>query len=164
MSTTDDHDFEGCPPGRAVKDRRAAMALLAQATASEIAEGLAAVGDDVAFDEMRPAEIGLVMLRGRVGGDGAPFNIGEAAVTRAAVQLPSGEKGFAYVLGRDAEKARLAALCDALWQAPAYRAKVERHVLAPLRAAQDERRALARAQTAATRVDFFTLVRGENER
>ncbi len=62
------------------------------------------------------AEDGLVMVRGRIGGDGAPFNLGEATVTRAAVRLASGEVGFGYVLGRDREKARLIALCDALLQ------------------------------------------------
>lgn len=143
-------------------DRRAAMAVLAQARADEIAGGLARIGGTVDFTELRPAETGLVMLRGRIGGDGAPFNAGEATVTRAAVQIASGEKGFAYVLGRDTRKARLAALCDALWQTTTHRRSVEQHVLAPLRAAQQEQRALKRAQTAATRVDFFTLVRGED--
>jgi len=143
-------------------ERRRAMAVLAQARADEIAAGLAQVGALSDFTELRPAETGLVMLRGRIGGDGAPFNAGEATVTRAAVQIASGEKGFSYVLGRDMRKARLAALCDALWQSETHRPAIEQHVLAPLRAAQDERRALQRAQTAATRVDFFTLVRGED--
>jgi alpha-D-ribose 1-methylphosphonate 5-triphosphate synthase subunit PhnG len=88
--------------------------------------------------------------------------MGEATVTRAAVKLASGETGFGYVLGRDREKARLAALCDALWQVAAKRQPVEDHIIAPLRQQQLERRALAREQTAATRVDFFTLVRGED--
>ena len=56
------------------------------------------------------------MLRGRAGGDGAPFNVGEATVTRAIVELPSGERGYGHILGRDAERARLAAILDALWQ------------------------------------------------
>jgi len=145
-----------------IDERRTVMAVLAQAQGDEIARGLTLVGKDIDFIELRSAETGLVMLRGRIGGDGAPFNAGEATVTRAAVQIASGEKGFAYVLGRDARKARLAALCDALWQTKTHRQSVEQHVLAPLRAAQDERRAVKRAQTAATRVDFFTLVRGED--
>ena len=144
--------------------RRAAMAVLAKAKAADIARGLAHVDSDVAFSDARPAEIGLVMLRGRIGGGGAPFNIGEATVTRAAVQLASGEIGFGYVLGRDREKARLAALCDALLQIDSKRQPVEDHIIAPLRQQQQERRELARAQTAATRVDFFTLVRGEDDR
>lgn len=164
MSVADDKVCGMAAPEPSRAQRRAAMAVLAQAEADEIAHGLSLVGDDVDFAELRPAETGLVMLRGRIGGKGAPFNVGEATVTRAAVQLASGETGFGYVLGRDREKARLAALCDALWQAGAYRQRVELNVLAPLRRIQQERRAMARAQTAATRVDFFTLVRGEDER
>jgi alpha-D-ribose 1-methylphosphonate 5-triphosphate synthase subunit PhnG len=145
-----------------VSARRAAMAVVAQAQAVEIAAGLAALGPTPAHDEVRPAETGLVMVRGRVGGDGAPFNLGEATVTRCAVQLATGEIGFGYVLGRDRDKARLAALTDALWQSAAHRAAVERNVLAPLRARQQEQLARARKETAATKVDFFTLVRGDN--
>jgi alpha-D-ribose 1-methylphosphonate 5-triphosphate synthase subunit PhnG len=78
------------------------------------------------------------------------------------VQLATGEIGFGYVLGRDRAKARLAALCDALWQSTAHRAAVERDVLSPIRARQADRQARAREETAATKVDFFTLVRGDN--
>jgi len=146
----------------AIAGRRAAMATLAEARASEIAGGLAALGDDIAHVELRPVETGLVMLQGRIGGDGAAFNLGEATVTRATVRIASGEIGFSYVLGRDRDKARLAALCDALWQNPSTREPVERHVLAPIKARQEGERAQQRARTAATRVDFFTLVRGED--
>jgi alpha-D-ribose 1-methylphosphonate 5-triphosphate synthase subunit PhnG len=142
--------------------RRAVMAVLAQATKDEIRAGLDGLGPLPSHTELRPAETGLVMLRGRIGGDGAPFNFGEATVTRAAVQMPSGEVGFSYVLGRDREKARLAALVDALWQNETTRAAVERDVAAPIRARIERERAKSRAQTAATRVDFFTLVRGED--
>lgn len=138
------------------------MAVLAQATSDEISAGLGALGPLPGHAELRPAETGLVMLRGRIGGDGAPFNVGEATVTRAAVQMPSGEVGFSYVLGRDREKARLAALVDALWQNEATRAAIESNVVAPVRARLERERAESRAQTAATRVDFFTLVRGED--
>ena len=71
--------------------RRVAMAVLAQAEADEIAATLAALGPTSAHDEVRPVETGLVMVRGRMGGDGAPFNLGEATVTRCAVQLATGE-------------------------------------------------------------------------
>src|SRR5580692_5306600 len=111
--------------------RRAAMAVIAEAETGEIAAGLVGVEPIPAHREIRPAETGLVMVRGRIGGDGAPFNLGEATVTRCAVQLASGEIGFGYVLGRDGEKARLAALADALWQSASHRDAVERHVLAP---------------------------------
>jgi alpha-D-ribose 1-methylphosphonate 5-triphosphate synthase subunit PhnG len=152
-----DANLHGAPAGR-----RAAMAVLAQATADEIAAALAALGPPPVHEEVRPAETGLVMVRGRVGGDGAPFNLGEATVTRCAVQLASGEIGFGYVFGRDRDKARLAALADALWQSAGYRAAVEQSVVEPLRTQQQERLARSRAETAATKVDFFTLVRGDN--
>lgn len=164
MSVTNSHDRDANVADTALAQRRAAMAVLARAATADIARGLTHICGDVAFTDARPAELGLVMLRGRIGGGGAPFNVGEATVTRAAVKLASGETGFGYVLGRDREKARLAALCDALWQIDAKRQPLERHVLAPLRQQQLERSALARAQTASTRVDFFTLVRGEDER
>ncbi len=150
------------PANTPVTGRRAAMATLADARASEIASGLAALGDDIAHVELRPVETGLVMLQGRIGGDGAAFNLGEATVTRAVVRILSGEVGFSYVLGRDRHKARLAALCDALWQNPSSREQLERHVLAPIRDRQEGERARQRELTAATRVDFFTLVRGED--
>jgi alpha-D-ribose 1-methylphosphonate 5-triphosphate synthase subunit PhnG len=142
--------------------RKAALAALAQARPAEIAEGLAALSERPAHAELRPVETGLVMLRGRIGGDGAPFNLGEATVTRATVRIASGEVGFAYVLGRDHDKARLAAMCDALWQSARFRDAVERQVLAPIRARIERERAACEIETAATRVDFFTLVRGED--
>jgi alpha-D-ribose 1-methylphosphonate 5-triphosphate synthase subunit PhnG len=143
-------------------ERRTLMSVLAAANADDIARAIEDAHCDADVADLRQPETGLVMLRGRIGGDGAPFNLGEATVTRAAVQLESGEKGFSYVFGRDRRKARLAALCDALWQSPVYRGQIERHVLLPLRERQTRQRERTRAQTAATRVDFFTLVRGED--
>jgi alpha-D-ribose 1-methylphosphonate 5-triphosphate synthase subunit PhnG len=138
------------------------MAALAQASAQEIADGLKAAAGPVDYVALRPVETGLVMVRGRIGGDGQPFNVGEATVTRAAVRIASGETGFAYLLGRDRDKALLAAICDAVWQNIAQRDAIERHVLVPIRARQAAERARKQAQTAATRVDFFTLARGED--
>src|SRR5262249_13930678 len=94
------------------------------------------------------------------GGDGVPFNLGEATVTRAAIQIASGEVGIAYILGRDPNKARLSAVCDALWQSKRYRDAVERRVLAPIRTRVDAERGRPRAQTAPASVVFSTWVRG----
>src|SRR5246127_1866608 len=113
--------------------RKAAMAVLAHATSSDIAGRLSAIALP-GHENLREAENGLVMVRGRVGGDGAPFNLGEATVSRAAVRLASGEIGFGYTLGRDREKARMIALCDALVQSPEFEAEVQVKVIAPLRA------------------------------
>ncbi|MDI1263596.1 MAG: phosphonate C-P lyase system protein PhnG, partial [bacterium] len=95
--------------------RKAAMAVLAGSPAAEIATRLTAVAVPD-HEELREPESGLVMVRGRVGGDGAAFNLGEATVSRAGVRLSTGEVGFGYVLGRDRQKARMIALCDAMVQ------------------------------------------------
>ena len=113
------------------------------------------------YEDLREPENGLVMVRGRIGGDGAPFNLGEATVSRAAVRLATGEVGFGYTLGRDRQKARMIALCDALVQSGEFADAVEAKVLSPLRAAIVAERDRKARETAATRVDFYTLVRGE---
>jgi alpha-D-ribose 1-methylphosphonate 5-triphosphate synthase subunit PhnG len=140
--------------------RSAAMAVLAHSETTDIAGHLAAIALP-AHEDLREPENGLVMVRGRVGGDGAPFNLGEATVSRAAVRLSTGEVGFGYTLGRDREKARLMALCDAMVQSAELAGAIETHVVAPLRAAMIEKRNRKSAEAAATRVDFYTLVRGE---
>lgn len=142
--------------------RRAAMAVLAESNAAEIAQLLELLEPLPAYEDLRTPENGLVMIRGRIGGDGARFNLGEATVSRAVVRLASGEMGFGYVLGRDRAKARLIALCDALVQTQAYAAAVESKVIVPLRARLETQRDARAKQVAATKVDFFTLVRGED--
>lgn len=140
--------------------RKAAMAVLAHADAAEISRCLEPIAVP-AYENLREPENGLVMLRGRIGGDGAPFNLGEATVSRAAVRLATGEVGFGYVLGRDRRKAQMIALCDALVQSNDFSEAVEENVLTPLRAAMISERDRKAAETAATRVDFYTMVRGE---
>lgn len=140
--------------------RQDAMAVLAHTPTQRIAACLSEV-EVPAHEALRQPENGLVMVRGRIGGDGAPFNLGEASVSRAAVRLSSGEVGFGYVLGRDGEKARLIALCDALIQSDAFKGHIEQKVVAPLRQELETARAQQAVETAATRVDFYTLVRGE---
>jgi alpha-D-ribose 1-methylphosphonate 5-triphosphate synthase subunit PhnG len=152
MTATDEHGKQA--------QRKAAMAVLAHSEASEIARHLEAIALPVC-ENLRQPENGLVMVRGRIGGDGAPFNLGEATVSRAAVRLASGEVGFGYTLGRDHDKARMIALCDALIQTSDHAEAVEAQVLAPLRARMMSERSGRAAETAATRVDFYTLVRGE---
>jgi alpha-D-ribose 1-methylphosphonate 5-triphosphate synthase subunit PhnG len=140
--------------------RKAAMTVLAHSDAAEIACYLEAIALP-AHENLREPENGLVMVRGRIGGDGAPFNLGEATVSRAAVRLSTGEVGFGYTLGRDRQKARMIALCDALIQSIEFADAVEAEVLAPLRTQMISERNRSAAETAATRVDFYTLVRGE---
>jgi alpha-D-ribose 1-methylphosphonate 5-triphosphate synthase subunit PhnG len=138
------------------------MRACAQASEAELEAAIAQLGELPAVKELRPPQTGLVMLRGRIGGDGPPFNVGEATVTRAALRLETGATGFAYMLGRSHRRARLAALVDAMGQDPDCRARLQAILVDPVtvRCAADDAR--VRAETAATKVDFFTLVRGED--
>lgn len=137
------------------------MAIAAEATLTELQSAVAALGSP-SYDELRPAEAGLVMVRGRMGGDGAAFNLGEATVSRAVVRLATGETGFSYMLGRDLDRARLAAVLDAALQA-GRQDEIEQVFAGPVAARLGAARALHAERVAATRVDFFTMVRGEDQ-
>ena len=143
-------------------ERKAAMATLAQSSGDDIVRLWNEAGLPSQAELLRGPETGLVTLRGRIGGGGAPFNVGEATVTRATVRVPSGQVGHCYALGRDKQKAKLAAIADALWQDPVRRAEIEARLIAPLRSALTTAQEKRRAETAATKVDFFTMVRGED--
>ena len=142
--------------------RQALMRVCAEATVEELASALADCRGSADAEDVRPPEAGLVMLRGRIGGDGAPFNVGEVTVTRAVVRLAGGTLGYAYLLGRSAERARLAAIVDALGQNEMCRARLETALVAPVRARREAGLTRQREEAAATRVNFFTLVRGED--
>lgn len=142
--------------------RQASMALLAHASGEDLKEFWQDWAEKPDFEVLRGPETGLVMLRGRIGGGGAPFNVGEATVTRATVRLSNGLVGHSYAMGRDQEKAKLAAVFDALWLGEATREAIENQVLNALRSRSIGADSKKRAETAATKVDFFTMVRGDN--
>ncbi len=141
--------------------RRQAMTVLAHADREAIADRLRGIKPLPAHDRLREPEQGLVMIRGRTGGDGAPFNLGEATVTRAVLRLETGEVGFGYALGRDRAKAEMIALCDAMIQSADHATAVSTWVIKPLHESLMASRDRRAAETAATRVDFYTMVRGE---
>ena len=136
------------------------MALLARSSAVQLQTALDRYWPGISFSALKPAATGLVMLRGRIGGDGAAFNAGEATVSKAVIELDDGTRGYGHCLGRNVKKAELAAIFDALWQQDETR--VEQLVLTPIREALVVARQTKSSQTAATKVDFFTLVRGED--
>lgn len=141
--------------------RKAWLSVLAKADAAAVAALWAEAGLDPDHAVLRAPEIGAVMVRGRAGAVGAAFNMGEMTVTRASVRLASGEVGHGYVQGRSKDHARTAALVDALMQTAEARS-VEAAIIAPLRSAADTRTATRAAKAAATKVDFFTIARGED--
>ena len=142
------------------KDRKAWLGLLARSPAARLAGLMPAPLPDHAV--IRAPEIGSVMVRGRIGATGAAFNLGEMTVTRCSLRLSDGTVGHAYVQGRDRDHARNAALVDALMQTAA--AQALRHAcLDPLEAEETARRNARAGKAAATKVEFFTMVRGEDK-
>lgn len=120
-----------------------------------------------AYRLLRKPESGMAMVRARAGGTGAQFNLGEMSVTRCAVVLDEiqGEPataGVSYVQGRGQRHAEQAAVLDALLQRPAWHQRVQDIVIAPLAQALTERAATQAATAAQTRVEFFTMARGED--
>jgi alpha-D-ribose 1-methylphosphonate 5-triphosphate synthase subunit PhnG len=140
-------------------ERRRWLSILAKAPSDEIVAAWDALSERPGYQSLRAPEIGMVLVRGRAGGTGDAFNLGEMTVTRAAVRLDSGETGISYVAGRDRRHAEIAAAVDAMMQSDALRPAVESAVVARLARAQQERRDTAARKAAATKVDFFTMVR-----
>jgi alpha-D-ribose 1-methylphosphonate 5-triphosphate synthase subunit PhnG len=133
-------------------------------------ERVATLGALPEYRFLRSPEIGLAMVRGRTEGLGQPFNLGEMTLTRCVIQLPLAVKdqngddsvsGFGYVAGRSQRHAELAAVCDALLRHPDWQSKVQTQVIEPLQIAIHEKRAVETAEVESTRVNFFTLLRGE---
>ncbi|MFG1478250.1 phosphonate C-P lyase system protein PhnG [Xanthobacter sp. V4C-4] len=141
--------------------RQALMGVLARATLKELQAAVERFEPLPKLRDLRPPEVGLVMVQGRAGGDGGAFNLGEATVTRAAVQVEGGATGLSYLLGRAPEKARAAALLDAFWQDPALRIAVD-DALRPVRRRLAAEDAAVAGEAAATKVNFFTMTRGED--
>jgi alpha-D-ribose 1-methylphosphonate 5-triphosphate synthase subunit PhnG len=139
-------------------ERRRWMAVLARASRQELEAVVAPELPDHAL--LKPEETGTVMIEGRAGGTGARFNLGEVTVTRCVVRL-GGHVGLSYALGRDKRKARLAALIDAMLQDETMRPELERDLIVPLSRRQVARREAESRKAAATKVEFFTLVRGD---
>ena len=141
-------------------ERKDWLSILAKARADELRAAWDALDERPAYTALRAPEVGLILVRGRMGGLGDAFNLGEMTLTRAAVRLESGETGLAYVAGRDRRQAEIAAAVDAMMQSPGLRAQVEGPVVARIDRGLRERRTLAARKAAATKVDFFTMVTG----
>lgn len=141
--------------------RRAWMSLVSTAPSDRLLDLWADYAPMPDFDWLRRPEVGAVMVRGRMGGSGAPFNLGEMTVTRCSLALQDGVVGHGYVQGRSKRHAEAAALIDALMQTGAA-GRLRLCVLDPLEQARTRYRTERAAKAAATKVEFFTLVRGED--
>lgn len=141
-----------------VADRQHWMAVLARASVASLENYCRELDDLPAYRALRAAETGLAMVRGRTGGTGSAFNLGEVTFSRCVIELASGTRGFGYVRGRNRRHAELAAVMDALMhESP------DRHgpaLIEPLHRQWQQQRETTARKAAATRVDFMTMVRG----
>lgn len=140
------------------------IATLAQARPADLAQRITQLGELPLHTVLRTPEMGLTMVRGRAGGTGQVFNLGEMTLTRCVVQILDGAEkiaGFGYVAGRDRAHATQAALCDALLQHRDWHETVQMDVIQPLQALAAQQQRQQQRQTAATQVNFFTMQRGE---
>lgn len=148
----------------ATKARKEWMGVLARSNVATLERAWDNLKSMPEYRFLRSPETGMVMVRGRAGGKGQRFNLGEMTMTRCTVRLENGAKrvGHGYVAGRNPRHAELAALFDGLLQDPELNLGLIDKVILPLREAQHEKKRKENAKTAATRVDFFTMVRGDD--
>jgi alpha-D-ribose 1-methylphosphonate 5-triphosphate synthase subunit PhnG len=143
------------------EERARWMSLLAKAPNATLTHAVRNYGTLPSFVWLRRPETGLAMVRARTGGSGTQFNLGEMSVTRCALRLNSGEMGVSYISGRNIKHAEWAAVFDALMQSE-HADRVADIILAPIGQALAERQAQITVRAEEARVDFLTMVRGEN--
>lgn len=145
------------------EERRYLMSVLAQADTKSLLRKWQSLELNPECNLLRGPEVGLISTRGCIGGGGDVFNFGEATITRASVELTeSGAVGHAVVLGRAPQKAKLVAIIDALAQDETHQTRLKDELIFPLVEEQKQKDERHAAETAATKVDFFTLVRGDD--
>ena len=138
------------------------MSVLSHSDPASLAAKMVALNISADYETLRAPETGLVQLQGRMGGTGERFFAGDATLTRAAVRLSNGTVGYSWVLGRDKAHAERCAVIDALMQQPTHFQTLLETLITPLEADRTARIAARQAEINASRVEFFTLVRGDN--
>ncbi|WP_417882815.1 phosphonate C-P lyase system protein PhnG [Vibrio rumoiensis] len=114
------------------------------------------------YQLIRAPEIGLAQVQARMGGTGNRFNVADVTVTRCVVKLESGDLGYSYLSGRNKPHAELAAVIDGLMQSKRYQQELMLSIIEPLHATRMQKHQMRQQQVASSKVDFFTLVRGED--
>ena len=137
------------------------MSILAKSSSRELEDAWQEMLEKPKYKHLQKPETGGIMVRGRAGGSGIRFNLGEVTATRCTIQIVKGHVGSAYVMGRDHRHAELAAIFDALLQDPLHHPEISSKVVSRLKVSCDKRKEEISKKSAATKVDFFTMVRGE---
>lgn len=147
----------------AIQARQRRLRLLARTDRATLEAAFAALPSPPSWRRLKQPETGLAMVRARAGGAGQRFNLGEMTLSRCVITLEgSSVMGVGYVQGRDQRRAELVAVFDALSQDAAGAARIEQLLIGPVEQDLAAKRQQREAKVAATKVDFFTLVRGED--
>lgn len=149
------------PEPAATASRKRWMSVLSRAPERDLLALWEGFAPKPAYEWLRPPEAGAVMVRGRMGGTGGPFNLGEMTVTRCSLRTDGGLVGHAYVQGRSRPKAEAAALIDALMQGSEAQ-RIEAEIVSPLETGMAAKKQGQAEKAAATKVNFFTMARGED--
>lgn len=142
--------------------RQQLLSVLAKSKLKDIKSFWKGSLEDQEFVTIRPPQTGMVMSVARAGASGEPFNLGEVSVTRCAVRLPSGETGIGYVTGSSKDHALHIAVIDALAQNSTHQKALHEQLITPLQEKLQQASTQQQEKAEETKVDFFTMVRGEN--
>ena len=145
-----------------IEKRKSWMSLLATSSQSDLLNLWEQKKIKVNYVWLRTPEIGSIMAQGRMGVTGDKFNIGEVTITRCSLKLNCGTIGHSYVQGRSKKKAEISALCDALMQTKMSK-EINKNIIIPLEKIKKDNKHKILSKAEATKVDFFTLVRGESD-
>ena len=145
-----------------IEKRKFWMSLLATSNQSDLLNLWEQKKIRVNYVWLRTPEIGSIMAQGRMGVTGDKFNIGEVTITRCSLKLNCGTIGHSYVQGRSKKKAEISALCDALMQTKMSK-EINKNIIIPLEKIKKDNKDKILSKAEATKVDFFTLVRGESD-
>lgn len=137
------------------------MSVLARADWADIEHRWKSVGIDLPYTILREPEIGLAQIRGKMANKGDVFNVGDTTITRASVQFKNDVVGHCYTMGRNLDKALTCAVIDGVLQHDQHNQVVMDAVIAPLQQAFIEKRKHRKQEIETSKVDFFTLVRGD---
>jgi alpha-D-ribose 1-methylphosphonate 5-triphosphate synthase subunit PhnG len=143
-------------------DRQTILSVLARSKLNDIKHHWQDKLENHSYETIRPPQTGMVMSVARAGSSGEPFNLGEVSVTRCAIRLDSGETGVGYVTGSSKDHALHIAVIDALAQTEDQQQSLQREVIKPLQKNLQLLKKQREEKADATKVDFFTMVRGED--
>ena len=145
-----------------IEKRKSWMSLLATSNKNDLLNLWKQKKINIRYEWLRTPEIGSIMAQGRMGVTGDKFNIGEVTITRCSLKLNCGTIGHSYVQGRSKKKAEISALCDALMQTEMSN-EINKSIIIPLEKIKKNNKDKILSKAEATKVDFFTLVRGESD-